>query len=88
VELGAQAGSPVSDAAPFRPGMLAWDFNYRGELAFLRQAGARGASTMDGWDYFVVGWAGCLTAIAGVPFTPQRLARFARAAAPHWPGAF
>jgi shikimate dehydrogenase len=81
-------GSPVSDAAPFRPGMLAWDFNYRGELAFLRQAGAHGASTMDGWDYFVAGWAGCLTAIAGVPFTPERLARFARAAAPHRPRAF
>ncbi|BCB91235.1 shikimate dehydrogenase family protein [Phytohabitans suffuscus] len=78
-------GSPVTDLAPFGPSTLAWDFNYRGGLDFLRQAAARGASTMDGWDYFVAGWTGCLTAIAGVPFTAGVLAAFAGAAAPYRP---
>ncbi|MDQ7903952.1 hypothetical protein RB614_05375 [Phytohabitans sp. ZYX-F-186] len=78
-------GSPVTGAAPFGPATLAWDFNYRGGLDFLRQAAARGARTMDGWDYFVAGWTGCLTAIAGVPFTAEVLAGFAEAAAPYRP---
>ncbi|MFC0533766.1 hypothetical protein [Phytohabitans kaempferiae] len=78
-------GSPVTDRAPFGPSTLAWDFNYRGELTFLRQAARRGARTMDGWDYFVAGWTGCLTAIADAPFTAGVLADFAAAAAPHRP---
>jgi hypothetical protein len=48
-------------------------------------AAAWGASTMDGWDCFVAGWAGCLTAIAGTPFTADPLARFAGVATPHRP---
>jgi shikimate 5-dehydrogenase len=78
-------GSPVTDRAPFGPSTLAWDFNYRGGHTFLRQAAARGARLMDGWDYFVAGWTGCLTAIAGVPFTTAVLADFAAAAAPFRP---
>ncbi|MGN9908422.1 hypothetical protein ACTMTJ_12830 [Phytohabitans sp. LJ34] len=78
-------GSPVTDAAPFGPSTLAWDFNYRGGLEFLRQAAARRAPTVDGWDYFVAGWTGCLTAIADVPFTAGVLADFAAAAAPYRP---
>ena len=31
-------GSPISDAATFPNGGIAWDFNYRGELLFLEQA--------------------------------------------------
>jgi shikimate dehydrogenase len=79
-------GSPITDDAPLRPGLLAWDFNYRGTLTFLAQAAARGAATLDGWDYFVAGWAGCLTAIAGVSFTDGLLADFRTAAAPFRPG--
>jgi shikimate dehydrogenase len=78
-------GSPVTGRAPFGSSTLAWDFNYRGGRTFLRQAAARGARTMDGWDYFVAGWTGCLTAIAGVPFTAGVLAGFAEAAAPYRP---
>lgn len=78
-------GSPLTDRAPLGPGAVAWDLNYRGDLTFLRQAAARGASTMDGWDYFVAGWAGALTAIAGVPFDPHVLSTLATAAAPHRP---
>jgi shikimate 5-dehydrogenase len=78
-------GSPVTDRARFGSGMLAWDLNYRGDLAYLRQAAASGAAIMDGWDYFVAGWAGGLTAIAGIPFTADLLTRFSRAAAPYRP---
>lgn len=78
-------GSPLTDDAPLGPGVVAWDLNYRGDLTFLRQAAARGATTMDGWDYFVAGWAGGLTAIAGVPFDPHALSALASAAAPHRP---
>jgi shikimate dehydrogenase len=75
----------VTGRVRFGPRMLAWDLNYRGDLAFLRQAAASGATTLDGWDYLVAGWAGGLTAIARTPFTGDVLARFARAAAPHRP---
>jgi shikimate 5-dehydrogenase len=78
-------GSPLTDRAPLGPGVVAWDLNYRGDLTFLRQAAARGASTMDGWDYFVAGWAGGLTAIAGVPFDRHVQSALATVAAPHRP---
>jgi shikimate 5-dehydrogenase len=80
-------GSPLTDRAPFHPSILAWDLNYRGALTFLRQATNGGAATVDGWDYFVAGWAGGLTAIAQTPFTDDLLSRFAQAAAPHRPSA-
>lgn len=80
-----QPGSPVTDRAPLGPGTVAWDLNYRGDLTFLRQAAARGASIMDGWEYFVAGWAGALTTIAGVPLRPHVLSALATAAAPHRP---
>lgn len=75
-------GSPVSDGAPLGPATLAWDLNYRGTLTFLRQAADHGARTVDGWDYFVAGWAGGLTAIARTPFSSGLLTRFKQAAAP------
>jgi len=78
-------GSPLTDRARFGPATLAWDLNYRGDLVFLRQAAAAGAQTRGGWDYFVAGWAGGLTAIAGTPFTADLLSRFTRAAAPYRP---
>jgi shikimate 5-dehydrogenase len=78
-------GSPVTDRARFGPATLAWDLNYRGDLTYLRQAAASGAGTMDGWGYFVAGWAGGLTAIAGIPFTADLLTRFTEAAAPYRP---
>jgi hypothetical protein len=41
-------------------GGLAWDFNYWGELVFLRQAWmqerSRSLHVEDGWVYFVIGW--------------------------------
>jgi shikimate 5-dehydrogenase len=53
-------GSPVTDQAPWPPGALVWEFNYRGELDFLRQArenqAERRLTIEDGWIYFIHGW--------------------------------
>ena len=53
-------GSPISDAAAFPQGALAWELNYRGELRFLtqarEQAQTRGVVAEDGWTYFIHGW--------------------------------
>lgn len=53
-------GSPLSDAAMFPSGGLVWDFNYRGDLLFLKQARAqrkdRNLIVEDGWTYFIHGW--------------------------------
>jgi len=53
-------GSPLTDAAPWPQDGLAWDFNYRGDLVFLRQARsqqqAKNLHVEDGWIYFIHGW--------------------------------
>jgi shikimate 5-dehydrogenase len=53
-------GSPISDKAVFPADGFAWDFNYRGELRFLRQAEAQAKTQKlhveDGWLYFIYGW--------------------------------
>jgi shikimate 5-dehydrogenase len=55
-----EPGSPLTDASVFPAGGFAWDFNYRGDLAFLRQARAQQAGrhlhVEDGWRYFIHGW--------------------------------
>jgi shikimate 5-dehydrogenase len=53
-------GSPLTDEAKFPAYALVWEFNYRGDLLFLRQAEAQRATKNltieDGWIYFVHGW--------------------------------
>ena len=53
-------GSPLTDAAVFPENGIAWDFNYRGDLVFLKQARAqqtqRNIRIEDGWTYFIHGW--------------------------------
>ena len=53
-------GSPITDDGVFPRNGLAWEFNYRGDLLFLRQAYAqetrRELHVEDGWLYFVIGW--------------------------------
>jgi shikimate 5-dehydrogenase len=53
-------GSPLTDAAVFPDGAIAWDLNYRGDLVFLDQArvqaAARRLQVEDGWTYFIHGW--------------------------------
>jgi shikimate 5-dehydrogenase len=53
-------GSPLSDSAVFPQGAIAWDLNYRGDLAFLDQARGQAKKQRlqveDGWTYFIHGW--------------------------------
>ena len=50
-------GSPLTDTARFPGSALAWDLNYRGNLAFLDQARAAvDVRVEDGWVYFIHGW--------------------------------
>jgi shikimate 5-dehydrogenase len=53
-------GSPLTNAALFPEQGLVWEFNYRGDLAFLEQARAQEKSCRlrieDGWVYFLHGW--------------------------------
>jgi shikimate 5-dehydrogenase len=78
-------GSPVTDEAPFPPYGIAWDFNYRGELDFMRQArlGAdeRHLHVEDGWDYFVRGWAQVIAYVLDIPIGEELLRRLAQEAA-------
>jgi shikimate 5-dehydrogenase len=53
-------GSPLTGAARWPENGIAWDFNYRGDLLFLKQARAqqeaRNLRIEDGWIYFIHGW--------------------------------
>ena len=53
-------GSPLTDAVVFPKNGFVWEFNYRGELEFMRQAQRQketGNLTIeDGWVYFIHGW--------------------------------
>lgn len=79
-------GSPLTDAARFPEGGLAWDLNYRGELAFLSQAqvqaGARRLRVEDGWTYFIHGWTQVIAEVFGVPIDsgPAGIAELSRIA--------
>ena len=70
---------------PFPPYGIAWDFNYRGELDFLRQArsqaGERNLHVEDGWDYFVRGWAQVITYVLNIRIEQDTLQRLAAQAA-------
>ncbi len=72
-------GSPITDEGLFPLHSVAWDLNYRGELAFLHQARAqeqvRYVQAYDGWDYFVVSWAYHLAEIFHLTITAQQLAQ-------------
>ncbi len=70
IRLGKDApGSPITDAAVFPEDGLAWDFNYRGDLVFLRQAWSqqpgRRLHVEDGWTYFVIGWLAVIGEVFG-----------------------
>jgi len=53
-------GSPITWEGKFPMNIVAWEFNYRGELDFLHQSLAqvesRKVKVEDGWLYFVHGW--------------------------------
>ncbi|PRX97263.1 shikimate dehydrogenase family protein [Allonocardiopsis opalescens] len=73
-------GSPLGDAAPYPPDAIAWELNYRGELAFLHQARAAGVRVVDGWRYFVHGWSQVVAEVFGLSLTDADMARLSASA--------
>ena len=77
-------GSPITDWGIFPLKGIAWEFNYRGELGFLRQAQAHVASRVlrveDGWVYFLHGWTQVVAQVLHIDLTPQLFNRLAKAA--------
>lgn len=63
-------GSPLTGAAAWPDGAIAWDLNYRGDLVFLDQArarqAARGLRIEDGWTYFLHGWIQVIAEVFGI----------------------
>jgi shikimate 5-dehydrogenase len=63
-------GSPITDEAVFPQDGMAWEFNYRGDLLFLDQAGAqkqqRNLHVEDGWVYFIHGWTRVIAEVFGI----------------------
>lgn len=53
-------GSPLSNAVEFPKNGFAWDYNFRGDLIFLKQAytqeNIKNLHVEDGWVYFLHGW--------------------------------
>jgi shikimate 5-dehydrogenase len=77
-------GSPISDDALFPERAVVWELNYRGELAFLRQARAqeqsRSLTVEDGWRYFLYGWCEVLAQVLDRSITPEQFAELRDAA--------
>ncbi len=80
-------GSPLTDAAPWPERGLAWDFNYRGDLVFLKQARAQQAARTlhieDGWIYFIHGWTRVIAEVfhIDIPASGPRFDELSRIAA-------
>ena len=78
-------GSPITDAGVFPWRGVAWEFNYRGELDFLRQARrqelSRELTVEDGWIYLVHGWSQVVARVLHVDLTPAVFSRLEQAAA-------
>ena len=82
-------GSPITNAAVFPERGYAWDFNYRGELEFLRQArrqaDGRGLHVEDGWRYFIHGWAVVMEQVFQIEIGPSLVARLSEVSEPERP---
>ncbi len=79
------SGSPLTDAVRFPAHSIAWDLNYRGELTFLHQARSQAAASdvraEDGWQYFILGWAGVIAEVFERPISGDELHLLAQDAA-------
>jgi shikimate 5-dehydrogenase len=60
-------GSPLTNAAEFPKNGFVWDYNYRGDLLFLKQAKnqqkEKDLHIEDGWVYFLHGWTRAITEV-------------------------
>jgi shikimate dehydrogenase len=71
-------GSPATDHVALPRHAVVWEFNYRGELDFLRQARAqrqqRQLRVEDGWRYFIHGWSQMIADVFEIPMPAKRVA--------------
>ena len=78
-------GSPITAAAQFPHNGVAWELNYRGELAFLQQALAqretRQLTVADGWTAFLHGWTGVIAKVLDIDIDQVTFDRLAVIAA-------
>jgi shikimate dehydrogenase len=76
-------GSPLAGEGPFPMDGFAWEFNYRGELEFLRQARlqeiSRRLTVEDGLVYFIFGWALVIGEVFARELSPEDRAALCRA---------
>ncbi len=80
-----RAGAPITAAARFPEGAVAWDFNYRGDLRFLEHARAQGRHAEDGWQYFLHGWSQIMARVLGFALTAGLFAALRASAEPFRP---
>jgi shikimate 5-dehydrogenase len=73
-------GAPVTENVRFPEGAIAWDFNYRGDLAWLNRARAQSVRTADGWRYFLHGWSQVMSRVYGFDLNPALFSRMVAAA--------
>jgi shikimate dehydrogenase len=77
-------GSPITNEGIFPMHSVAWEFNYRGELAFLRQAQRqareRRLTVEDGWLYFLHGWKQVISQVLHIDLEQPLFARLQKAA--------
>jgi len=77
-------GSPVTDNGQFPENGIAWEFNYRGELDFIHQAGkqigSRNLKVEDGWTYFLHGWSQVVAEVLQVELTAELFQELDKAA--------
>ncbi len=73
-------GSPITPRAWFPRDAVAWDFNYRGNLLFLKCAREQGVRAEDGWEYFLHGWSQIMARVLGFALTPELFAAMRKSA--------
>ncbi len=77
-------GSPVTHRGVFPMNGVAWELNYRGELAFLHHALAQHQSrklvVQDGWLYFLHGWTAIIAEVLKTRIDAERFEKLSRIA--------
>jgi shikimate 5-dehydrogenase len=78
-------GSPITGSGPFPRNGVVWEFNYRGELLFLKQAleqrSERKLVVEDGWIYFLHGWTQVVAQVLHLNMTAELFDRLGDRAA-------
>jgi shikimate dehydrogenase len=78
-------GSPLTDKALFPVDSLVWELNYRGDLAFMKQAvdrqEERKLHVEDGWVYFLHGWTQVVAEVFHLDMPEDKFLRIAQLSA-------